>query len=61
MAEAFDFEFNQDMAFQNSVVKDQIDEEVFVSDENAFLLSLETETVAEFQKEGLQFVDKLLL
>jgi len=60
VAEAFDFEFDQDMAFQNSVVKDQVDKKVLVTNQNSLLPSFETEAMPELQQERLQPVDKLL-
>ena len=46
--EGVDFEVDEDVAFEHAVVEDEVDEVVFVTDEEAFLSGFETEAVAEF-------------
>src|SRR5580693_4165578 len=48
------------MAFQNSMVEDQINKAVRVADQDTLLPSLETESVAELEQEFLQLVQKLV-
>src|SRR5208337_182549 len=59
--EGVDLQLYQDVAFQNPVIKDQVDKEMLPSDEDAFLPGLEAETPAKFEEEILQPVDQLPL
>ena len=48
------------MAFQNPVVKNQVNEVPVVADEHPFLAGFETKTVAQFEQETLQVVNERL-
>ena len=61
MAEAFELEFDQHVAFENAVIEHQVDKEMLVADQDAFLASFKAEAMTEFQQEVLQLVDELLL
>ena len=41
MAESLGFQFHKDMALEYTVIEDEIHEEMFVADEDAFLLGFE--------------------
>ena len=49
-----------DMAFEDAVVKHQVDKEMFIANQDAFLPGFEAETVAQFQQKCFKFVDKLI-
>jgi hypothetical protein len=49
MVELFKFKLNQNMAFEYSMVKDEIYTKMLVADQYAFLACLETKAVAELQ------------
>ena len=53
-------QLDEGMAFENSVVENQVDEVVAVADQDAFSPSLKTETVPQFEQESLQLVEQLV-
>lgn len=53
IAEDPDFEVDQEVALQDAVVKNQVDEAVLVVERDALLAGFEAEATAEFHKEGL--------
>ena len=52
------FEDNYNVAFQDAVVENQIDEIVLVADQYAFLPRFETEAMTEFEQEIRQLVEQ---
>jgi len=46
MAKCFDLEFDEDMAFQYSMIKDKINKVIFISDQDALLSGLKAEALA---------------
>lgn len=50
VAELVHLELNQDMALEDAMVEDQVHEAAGVSNDNAFLLGFQAETMAEFQQ-----------
>ena len=60
MAELFELELDEDMAFEDAVVEHQIDETVLVADQDALLAGFEAEAVPQFKEELLEVVEKLL-
>jgi len=52
------FQFDQHVALEDAMVEDEIDEEVFAADQQAFLPGFEAEAVAEFEQEVLQPVEQ---
>jgi len=58
MGEGSHFQLDEDMAFENAVVKHEIDEEVFLADEKTLLAGFETEAMSEFQEEVLKMVEE---
>jgi hypothetical protein len=60
MVEFSHLEFDQDMAFEDPVVKDQIDVELSVSDQNALLTGFKAKPMSQFQEEFLQVTQKLI-
>jgi len=48
------------MTFEDAVIKHQIDEEMFIANQDTFLSGFKAEPVAQFQQEGFEFVDKLV-
>jgi hypothetical protein len=61
VGECFDFEFDEDVAFEDAVIEYQVYEAVVAANENALLPRLETEAVTEFEKEFLEFVEQNVL
>jgi hypothetical protein len=61
IAEATDFEIDDDQAFQTSMEKHQIDPEPRVVDSQAALPADESKVVAELQQEIRQVLDQRLL
>lgn len=57
VGEFVDFEVDQDVAAQESVVEDKIDVEVVFLEAEAFLAGLEEEAFAEFEQELFEFID----
>ena len=51
-------EINEDMAAQAAVIKDEVDVLVLTADRDAFLPSLETKPLAQFQQERLQVIEE---
>jgi hypothetical protein len=56
--EGIGLEFYEDVALEDTVIEDEVDEEVFVADENALLPGLETEPVAQLEEEILKAVEQ---
>ena len=56
VAEGLGFQFNEDVALEHAVVKHEIDEEVFASNEDAFLPGFEAEAVTHFQEKLLKAI-----
>ena len=54
MAELGKFQLNQHMAFQNTMIKNQIDKVVFIADQYSFLACFKAEAVPQF-KEKMSF------
>ena len=61
VVESINFQFAQNMTFQNPVVEDHINEIKFVTDKDSFLSGFETETVSEFDNEVSQMVEQKCL
>ena len=61
MGKPVKLQFNQYMAFQNTMIEDQIDKKVFVPYQNAFLTGLETEPMTQLKEKILKLVDKHIL
>ena len=60
MIERLQLKLHQHMTFEDAVIKDQVNEIVGSSNENALLAGLETKPVSKFQHEFLQSVQKLI-
>ena len=60
VTELFQFQIHQNMTFEDAVVKHQVDEEMLITNQNAFLPGFETKSVAQFQQECFKFIDKLV-
>lgn len=60
MAELGQLQFYQHMTFQDTVVKNQVDEIVLVANQDAFLSRLKAEAVTQLQQEFLDFTDKVV-
>lgn len=58
VAEGIGLEFHEDVALEDAVVEDEVDEEMFVSDEDAFLPGLEAEAVAQLEEEVLKAIQQ---
>lgn len=58
VAEGTDLEFDEDVALEDAVVEDEVDEEVVVADEESLLAGFEAEAVAEFEEEGLEVIEE---
>ncbi len=58
MAEGIGLEFHEDMALEHAVVEDEVDEEMFVADEDALLPGLEAEAVAQLEEEILETIQQ---
>jgi hypothetical protein len=58
VAEGIRLEFHQDVALEHAVVKDEVDEEVFVADEDALLPGLEAEAMTQLEKEILESIQQ---
>ena len=56
MFELFYFQINQYMAFQDTVIKYQVDEIVFPINQYSFLSGLEAETIPQLQQELLKMI-----
>jgi hypothetical protein len=60
MAEFFEFQFNQHMALENTMIENKVHEIMAIPDENTFLTCLKTEPMAQLQQKRLKFIQKLL-
>jgi hypothetical protein len=58
VGEGSDFQLNEDVAFEDAMVEDEIDKEVFLADEDALLAGLEAKAMAEFEEEAVEVVEK---
>src|SRR6478736_5503727 len=58
VAEGGDLELKQDVALQDAVVEDEVDEAVRVADQDALLPSFEAEAVTKLEQELLQLVEQ---
>jgi ParB-like chromosome segregation protein Spo0J len=58
MPELVHLQLDQHMAFQDAMVEHQIHEKRLAADEQTLLTRLKTETVAQFEQEGLQLLDQ---
>ena len=58
VAKGIGLEFHQDVALEDAVVEDEIDEEMFVADEDALLPRLEAEAVAQLEEEILKTIQQ---
>lgn len=54
MAEAIHFEFDKDMAFQNTVVENQVHKKMFAANRQSLLSPFKTKFVTELQQKLLQ-------
>ena len=50
MTELGKFQLNQHMAFQNTMIKYQIDKKILITDQNAFLTRFKAEAVSKFKE-----------
>ena len=61
MLEGVVLQFDEHMALEDTVVEDQVHEEVFAADHQALLPRLEAKAVAQFEQEVLQLVEQGVL
>jgi hypothetical protein len=59
--ETIDLKLDPDVAFQDPVIKDQVNKEMLAADKDTFLSPFKTETPAELKEELLQAIDQLTL
>ena len=58
MVESINFQFAQNMTFQNPVVKYHVNEIKFIANKDSFLSGLKTEAVSKFDNEVTQMVEQ---
>jgi hypothetical protein len=56
--EGIGLEFHEDVALEDAVIEDEVDEEVFIANENALLTGLEADAVAQLEEEILKPVEQ---
>jgi energy-converting hydrogenase Eha subunit G len=56
--EGIGLEFYEDVALEDAVIEVEIDEEVFIANENALLPGLEADAVAQLEEEILKAVEQ---
>src|SRR6266446_2873813 len=58
VGEAAHLQLDEHMAFQETVIKNEIHEEMLTADQQTFLACLEAEAAPQFQQERLQLVQE---